>query len=56
MSLLGKVKGISCDLVGLIGYVELNIPIQLVVHYLIAIEDTSNGGVIKPKFVVWFPP
>jgi hypothetical protein len=41
MNLLNKVKGISCDLVGFIGYVELNIPIQLVLHYLIAIEDTS---------------
>jgi hypothetical protein len=56
MNLLGKVKCISCDLIGFIGYVELNIPIQLVVHSLIAIKDTSNGGVVKPTFVIWFPP
>jgi hypothetical protein len=41
MSLLRNVKGIYCDLVGLIRYVELNIPIKLVVHSLIAKEDTS---------------
>jgi hypothetical protein len=56
MNLLGKVKCISCDLISFIGYVEFNIPIQLVVHSLIAIEDTSNGGVVKPTFVIWFPP
>jgi hypothetical protein len=49
MNLVGKVEGISCHLVGFIRFVELGMLTQLVIHSLIEVEGTSNGGIPYPK-------
>jgi hypothetical protein len=49
MNLVGEIKCTSCHLVGFIRFVELGMLTQLVVHFLIEIEGTSNGGTPYPK-------
>jgi hypothetical protein len=55
MSLCGEVEGISRIFVCFVGFMELGIRAELVVHPPIVVVSKLGGG-LTITYVVWFPP